>query len=141
MDSVVTMVKKALGADRWTRATAYRERHPDVPVVEDLDTKILAAIDAGGALDMGAWHGCSWHGCRTIHGHSCRTTHCRAGWAIHLAGVAGYDLERSHGPQVAAAMIYRASVGRVPDFFAIDAEALDDIRKGAAEEAARRDAR
>ena len=63
------------------RAERFRKRHPEVPVVENLDAKILAAIDAGGSLDMGAWH-------------TCQTTHCRAGWAIVLAGEKGKELER-----------------------------------------------
>src|SRR6185437_12881873 len=35
------------------RAKRYRERHPEVPVVEQLDAKILAAIESGkGRLEM-----------------------------------------------------------------------------------------
>lgn len=61
----------------------------------------------------------------------CGTTHCRAGWAIHLAGEAGYKLENELGPAVAGALIYQASdpnLERVPDFFANHQEALADIR-------------
>jgi hypothetical protein len=65
--------------------------------------------------------------------HSCGTTHCRGGWAVHLAGEAGYELERSVGVGRAAEMIYRASTGRVPWFFdPSDERALDDIRRCAA---------
>ncbi|CCJ51954.1 pentapeptide repeat-containing protein [Bordetella bronchiseptica] len=88
------------------RAARFRELNPTVPVVEALDAKILSAIENGrGGLEMGAWH-------------TCETTHCRAGWAVHLAGEAGYALEREHGPQYAGRMIYMASVGRAPHFFA-----------------------
>jgi hypothetical protein len=104
-------------------AERYRARHPDVPVIERLDAKILERIEQGGALDMGHWH-------------SCETTHCRAGWAIHLAGEAGAELERKHGPFHAGAMIYRASLGRAPHFFATNERAMDDIRKCAAEQLA-----
>jgi len=45
--------------------------------------------------------------------------------------------KRRHGPRRAGAMIYRASTGRVPHFFATDARALADIRERAAEQAAR----
>ena len=104
------------------RAERYRQRHPDVPVVENLDAKILAAITTGGGrLDMGQWH-------------SCETTHCRAGWAITLAGEAGRKLEEKCGPRWAGAMIYRASTGRAPFFFATDADALEDIKRCAAEQ-------
>jgi hypothetical protein len=72
------------------------------------------------------------------HDESCRTTHCRAGWAIHLAGAAGYALEKQHGPQRAGAMLYRASTGRAPHFFASNERALEDIRRCAELEGAAR---
>ncbi len=88
---------------------------PYAPKIENLDAKILTAIDNGGALNMATWH-------------TCETTHCRAGWAIHLAGEAGKVLESLLGPRAAGALIYNASTGRVPDFFASDGDALADIR-------------
>jgi hypothetical protein len=91
------------------------------PLVEQLDRKILAEIEAGGTLEMGRWHD-----------SACATTHCRAGWAIHLAGAAGYELERRHGPEGAGALIYERSTGRRPDFFASTEDALADIRACAA---------
>ena len=99
----------------------------DVPVIEKIDAQILAAVKAGGELNMSAWHG---------HGR-CGTTHCRAGWAIHLAGDRGYALEAQFGSQRAGAMIYRASrPGQpAPWFFDTDERALEDIRKCAAEQA------
>ncbi len=100
------------------RAARFRELNPDVPVIEALDAKILAALDHGGHLDMSTWH-------------TCETTHCRAGWAITLAGEKGKELELTHGPQRAGSMIYRASTGRIPHFFASDARALEDIREQA----------
>jgi uncharacterized protein YjbI with pentapeptide repeats len=104
------------------RAQRYRERHPEVPAVPALDRKIRDLIDTGeGALDMGQWH-------------TCETTHCRAGWAITLAGEAGHKLEEEHGPCRAGRMIYLASTGRVPHFFATNEAALEDIRARAAEQ-------
>ena len=93
----------------------FRKRNPDVPVVEQLDRKILSAIEAGGTLDMSKWH-------------SCETTHCRAGWAITIAGEAGKDLEQKRGAHIAGRMIYLASTGRSPNFFATNAKALADIQ-------------
>jgi hypothetical protein len=90
--------------------------------VVDLDRKILEAIDRGGSLKMNGWHG------------TCDTTHCRAGWAIHLAGEAGYALEKEIGAHMAGRAIYLASTGRVPHFFATDERALEDIRRCAAGE-------
>jgi uncharacterized protein YjbI with pentapeptide repeats len=89
------------------------------PVIPNLDDAILAAVESGGKLEMGSWH-------------SCNTTHCRAGWAIHLAGVAGCALEDRIGPSAAGALIYHASTGRVPDFFASNEDAMADIRASAA---------
>jgi hypothetical protein len=106
------------------RAARYRERHPQVPVVERLDSRILGLVESGeGKLDMRAWH-------------TCETTHCRAGWAVTLAGEAGKKLEDEVGSYRAGSMIYRASTGRSPHFFATDEAALEDIRVCAAQEAA-----
>ena len=94
-----------------------------VPVIPSLDSAILAAITKTGcSLDMGTWH-------------TCETTHCRAGWAITLAGKEGAELEDRLGPAVAGALIYQASTGRNPDFYASTEDALEDIRKGAEREA------
>jgi hypothetical protein len=101
-------------ARRAARAQRYRQRYPEVPIVENLDAKILEAIEDGGTLDMSDWH-------------RCKTTHCRAGWAITLAGKAGQTLETDFGSELAGAMIYRASTGHVPDFFATTEVALEDI--------------
>ena len=111
-------------AERYAeRAARFRERNPDVPVMPDLDARILSVIESGqGKLDMGQWH-------------ACETTHCRAGWAIHLAGEAGYALEKQYGSaERAGRMIYIASTGRVPHFYASDADAMADIRACAAEQ-------
>ena len=88
-----------------------------VPVVERLHARMAEATATPGALAMDSWH--------------CGTSHCRAGWAITLAGPAGAALERRVGSWLAGALIYAASTGRkeVPDFFASDADALEDIRR------------
>jgi hypothetical protein len=93
--------------------------------IKNIDAAILAAIDArGNELRMSSWH-------------TCGTTHCRAGWAIHLAGDAGYKLEKVVGSSAAGALIYAASRPDkpVPDFIASDAVALADLRACAAEAA------
>ena len=97
-----------------------------IPVVPDLDKRIAEAVgESGEHLDMGNWH------------QPCGTTHCRAGWAIALAGDAGRDLERRMGPDVAGSLIYLASTPRrkIPDFYASNEAALEDIRKCAVESA------
>jgi hypothetical protein len=41
--------------------------------------------------------------------HTCEKTHCRAGWAVTLAGEAGKKLEAFHNTCLAAQLIYAAS--------------------------------
>jgi hypothetical protein len=41
--------------------------------------------------------------------HTCEKTHCRAGWAVTLAGEAGKRLEQFFNTELAAMMIYDAS--------------------------------
>jgi len=91
-----------------------------IPVVPHIDAAILRAIDAGGKLNMGNWH-------------SCETTHCRAGWAITLAGAGGAALEFAMGPAAAGSLIYAASRPgqRIPNFYALDTAAMEDIKAGA----------
>ena len=50
------------------------------------------ALSDDGALNMGDWH-------------TCETTHCIAGWAVHQAGNAGYLLEQIMGPHGAGAVL------------------------------------
>ena len=105
-----------LSKDPVERLAQILERNPGIPIVEDLDGKILAAIENGGGLEMSNWH-------------TCETTHCMAGWAIHLAGDAGKALEAERGPQRAGALIYRVSTGRAPHFFASNQRALADLKE------------
>ena len=100
----------------------------DIPVIPMIDAAIEAAIDAGGTLNMRTWHGSNdaW----------CGTEHCRAGWAVHLAGKPGKALEDRVGAQMAATLIYHASrPGQsAPRFFDSNEGARADIRKCAAEQ-------
>jgi uncharacterized protein YjbI with pentapeptide repeats len=88
-----------------------------IPSIPNIDAAILAAIDRPGcSLDMSKWH-------------TCETTHCRAGWAIHLAGDAGRALEDRVGASAAGALIYAASGSHpAPNFYATDDAALADMR-------------
>jgi len=70
---------------------------PPIPVIENIHKKVYeAASIPPEALDMSTWH-------------TCGTTHCRGGWVVHLAGEAGYALERFHNTLLAAQLIYSAS--------------------------------
>jgi len=89
------------------------------PRLPHIDALILQQLDQPGCqLAMQDWH-------------TCETTHCRAGWAIHLAGEKGYALEDRVGPGVAGALIYAASRPDqpIPDFCATDDHALADLRR------------
>lgn len=70
---------------------------PPVPRIEDIHRRVYEAVNLpGNTLEMGGWH-------------TCETTHCRAGWVVHLAGEAGYALEKFHNTELAAMLIYRES--------------------------------
>ena len=91
-----------------------------VPVVADLHKRIYMAASAPAGLDM-----CSWH--------TCANTHCRAGWAVALAGVEGKALENRFGTCLAAMKIYDASCRGFQinpcRFFDDNEAALEDMRK------------
>ena len=91
-----------------------------------IDAKILAAVEANPTqFDMSTWHSVE----------ACETTHCRAGWAVHLAGEAGYALEAKYNAAYAGRLIYLVSAGYLPDFFCDNKTALADIKARAAEQA------
>ena len=67
-----------------------------MPVIPDIHQRVYEAVSQPGALRMDSWH-------------TCETTHCRAGWVVHLAGDAGRKLEEFHNTELAAMLIYKAS--------------------------------
>ena len=74
--------------------------------------------------------------------HACDTTHCRAGWVVHLAGEAGKALEEFHDTPLAALLIYRASGGpkvALPRFYEKNELAMADMVRCADEERAAKD--
>lgn len=105
-----------------------------VPAIENINSKILAAIQKGGRLDMAEWHS----------QERCGTAHCIAGWAVHLAGKAGYELEAlvpinmdGDNTPVAAALIFAASgCPIIPNFFDTNEDAMDALKARAALEQA-----
>ncbi len=73
-----------------------------------------------------------WH-------NNCGTAHCRAGWAVALAGAEGAALESKVGTASAAMQIYLASdpgIDRLPDFYTSNKAALADMKRLADIEAA-----
>ena len=67
-----------------------------LPIVDDAPQRLLAVattvLGDGATLAMGNWH-------------TCDTTHCLAGWAIHQAGTIGKTLESLHGPHMAGLLL------------------------------------
>ena len=123
-DSLKSAIELLIGRDADLRDAVLRGT--EYYKVPQLHTKILAAIEAGGHLEMGSWH-------------TCETTHCRAGWAINLAGNVGRYMESQYGPALAGALITMAScpwLEKVPDFYANNADALADIKACAEREKA-----
>ncbi len=96
-----------------------------IPVIENIHQKVYKAVSQPGALDMSTWH-------------TCDTTHCRAGWVIHLAGEAGYKLQKQTDYAFAAMQIYKASSPQLPvgpnKFFGGNAESLADMQEYAEKE-------
>jgi len=69
--------------------------------------------------------------------HTCKNTHCRAGWVVTLAGQQGKELEDFYNTELAAMMIYDASTEdfkiNPARFFDKNDEALADMKKLAEE--------
>ncbi len=67
-----------------------------LPIAADAPTR-LRAVARAALADPSALHMSSWH--------TCQTTHCIAGWAIHQAGELGRILEALHGPALAGRLL------------------------------------
>ena len=107
------------GCSYCSRCSGKTESSPSIPVVPDLHRRVYeAASSAPDALDMSNWH-------------TCETTHCRAGWIVHLAGAAGYALEAHHNTELAAMLIARKSGAPINParFYDNDADALADMKR------------
>jgi hypothetical protein len=78
---------------------------------------IEAALASPDALKMDTWH-------------TCETTHCLAGWAVHLSGAAGKALEAVTSPSVAGAIL-APSLAHL--FYVGNEEALEALPKIKAE--------
>lgn len=91
----------------------------NVPLVQNIHQSVFNAASAENALDMKSWH-------------VCETTHCRAGWAVHLAEKAGYELEKLTSTSFAAMAIYNKSSDiKVPlhMFYVGNDESLTDMKR------------
>lgn len=97
-----------------------------IPTIENIHQRVYATASQPGALNMDNWH-------------SCDTTHCRAGWVVHLAGKQGYALEKKTSALFAAMQIYKASGSPINPvrFFDSNKQAMADMKKCAEKEAAK----
>jgi hypothetical protein len=91
-----------------------------IPKIEEIDKKVYECASKENALNMSNWH-------------TCETTHCRAGWVVHLAGDEGRRLEEFHNTELAAMLIYRESGSPINPsrFYDSNTEALVDMKKRA----------
>jgi len=92
-------------------------------VIENIHTKIHDAVKRD-TLDMSDWH-------------ICETTHCRAGFVVHIAGKEGYDLEEQTSTAFAAFQIYKKSSSikvSFNEFYKSNEEAMKDIERCTKEE-------
>jgi hypothetical protein len=96
---------------------------PPTPVIQDIHKKVYEAVSVPKALNMDNWH-------------TCETTHCRAGWVVHLAGEEGYALEKFFNTQLAAQLIYDASGYQINPgrFFDGNEDAMADMKRLAEKE-------
>jgi hypothetical protein len=112
---------------RVTETGGTNGRPPPVPVIRNIHKAIYAAASAPNALEM-----------KDVH--KCENTHCRGGWAIALAGEAGYALERFYNWELAAMLIYDASDPNYrinpTRFYDSNEDALADMKRLADEEVA-----
>jgi hypothetical protein len=88
-----------------------------VPKIENIDKVVYEACSKPDALNMDTWH-------------TCETTHCRAGWVVHLAGKEGKELEMFHNTLLAAQLIYLESGSPINPcrFFDKNEDAMADMK-------------
>lgn len=122
--TLAELAKAAFAAKKSLRDAVLRDADltgglDGVPFIPNIHQSVYDAASQPDALDMGTWH-------------TCDTTHCRAGWVIALAGPGGRALEWALGTPAAATVIYLKSdpkLERVPNFYANNANALEDMKR------------
>lgn len=110
-------VAHLLPAENRLKNPLYKGFVDLMPVIPDLDVRIAKiVVDNPSSLDMGKWH-------------TCQTTHCIAGWAIHLLGDPELEsLEFLCSPGLLAMALFDAAGIWVPDFYTTDRRGLSELR-------------
>lgn len=86
---------KLLGASfgKGKKGIGLRPENLGLPSADPLlEKRVIEMALLEGALEMGTWH-------------TCDTTHCLAGWAVHLSGPIGYELESVTSSSCAGALL------------------------------------
>jgi hypothetical protein len=96
-----------------------------IPAIPNIHTTVYEAASQPDALKIETWH-------------QCENTHCRAGWAVTLAGADGKALEARFNTELAAMLIYRESGSPINParFYDSNDDALADMKRLAEAEAA-----
>jgi hypothetical protein len=85
-----------------TKRVFWGSKELDVPILKDPFGQMIEVINTEGCnLHMDSWHRCA-------------TTHCLAGWLVHLAGAQGYKLEVGTYTATAALEMLKAAT-TIPD--------------------------
>lgn len=120
----------------WPDDIETLDEQPSVPEAPLLCTRILRAVEANhSSLNMTNWHGRS--DCYDEPPEpGCDTTHCLAGWAVHLTD--SYRLEAEcGGPGVVGLLLFlKSGVSRITSFHVDEATALEWLREQSARELA-----
>ena len=112
---------RCFGCSHLRSESSIQSIAPPIPVIPDIHKAVYEAVIAPKHhLEMESWH-------------TCKTTHCRGGWIVTLAGEAGKKLEDFYGSLLAAQLIYDASDPSRPfnpcRFFDSNDDALVDMKR------------
>ena len=106
---------RAAGVSLPALTSVHGERIADLETARARLAEVAKhALAEPDALDMSVWHTCS-------------TTHCIAGWAIHLAGEYGRDLEERFGSRIAGNILLGIEGSQL--FFLSTEEAASRLRE------------
>jgi hypothetical protein len=119
-------LKKIIELTPYEFQYLFRERNltltlDEIPTIKNINSCILKEYEKDKSkFEMGGWHD--------------GDKHCLAGWAIHLGGEEGYELQSKVGPGMAGSLIFAKNSGHVPNFYSNNRNAIKNLRRRAARE-------